>query len=205
MRDSASHRLYYALTTLWAVLMLMGLLYTVTHGGVLDKALQPYHGMKESGYNRGPFIDTANRWARVPLGSPYCASAGGYVVSERLGLIDAPSVPARARAWITDDAVDAKRVWRGLDTVPYPCLVIWTRAGGGHFGIAVSATRHFEFNTSPDSRGSQWNGKWSGWKHRGLSHMAPTNPYRITHFIPLPVAEYTGGGGYSIQSENTAW
>lgn len=204
MSEHRDHRDFYGIVTVLVIMILFMLLASRAGGSVISDALTPYHGMTERGYNRGAFIDTANRWARVPMGSPYCASAGGYIVSERLGLVRPPSVPARARAWLTANAIDAKRVWRGIDTVPYPCIAIWTRAGGGHFGIAVSATRHFEFNTSPDSRGSQWNGKWSGWKHRGVSHMAPTNPYRITHFIPLPVADHTGGG-YSIQSEDTAW
>ena len=197
---------YDALVLIAVVLCIMLFVQVRANGGLVS-TLGQYHGMTERGYNRGPFIDSANRWARVPLGSPYCASAGGLVVT-RLGLIKPPTVPARARAWITAGAIDAKRVWRGLDTVPYPALAIWTRRGGGHFGIAVSEGRHFEFNTSPDTRGSQWDGKWSGWKRRGLSHMAPTNPYRITHFIPLDARALhtiTGGSTNTLQPENKPW
>lgn len=149
----------------------------------------PYHGMLERGYNRGPFIDSANRWAGVPLGSPYCASAGGWVLVRSTGY-QHPAVPARARAWITDGATDARRVWLGRDTIPVPSIGIWTRRGGGHWSLVyrVEGDRiyTFEFNTSPDAGGSQWDGKWSGRKVRSVKRdCAPTNAYRLTDFVQV--------------------
>lgn len=195
----------------WAYVVILATLLALLsanpmQGQTLRDALQPYHGMVEQGRNRGPFIDTCNRWARVPLGSPYCASCGGYIVAHRLALATPPRVPARARAWITANAVDAKDVWLGKATVPVPCLVIWVRKGGGHLGILVSAVdglRCFEFNTSPDRSGSQWDGKWSGWKRRTVrKHCSPLNAYRITHFVPLP-KEGLRGGGFGIRNYTT--
>jgi hypothetical protein len=179
-----------------AIIAIMGLVIAVTaitaNGQCIESFYRPYHGMVEKGYNRGPFIDSANRWARVPLGSSYCASAGGMVLMERVKPTypHKPTIPARSRAWITDDAIHANKVWLGKATIPVPSVGIWTRKGGGHWMLVymVQGDRiyAFEFNTSPDVRGSQWNGAWSGFKIRSIAKdCSPTNPYRITHFVPI--------------------
>lgn len=145
--------------------------------------------MVEIAYNRGPFIDSANR-KYAYIGAPYCASSVSLILDR-----SKPTSPTkrsgRAKAHISENSVDARRVWEGKDTVPYNSLVIFTRKGGGHIEFHISTKgdvlRCFGFNTSPDGKaGSQWNGTWSGYKNRSIKKLcSPYNVFRITHFTPV--------------------
>jgi hypothetical protein len=67
----------------WLCLLMLWLLLPLWSASgwnaVIDTAKQ-YVGVREVGKNRGYWIDEWNRWARVPLGSPYCASFVGWVL-----------------------------------------------------------------------------------------------------------------------------
>ena len=149
----------------------------------------PYHGMKETGYNRGPFIDSANR-KYAYLGAPYCASSVSMIL-DRCKATTPKTRSARARAFIASNSVSARRVWEGKDTVPRNSLVIFTRKGGGHIEFHIetrgNVMRCFGFNTSPDGKaGSQWNGVWSGYKNREIKKsLSPYNVFHVTHFTPV--------------------
>lgn len=145
--------------------------------------------MLETAYNRGPFIDSANK-RYAYLGAPYCASSASLILDRSKPL--SPKVRSgRAKAYIASNSLNARRVWEGKDTIPYNSLVIFTRKGGGHIEFHIETKgdvmRVFGFNTSPDGKsGSQWNGTWSGYKNRSIKKtLSPYNVFRVTHFTQV--------------------
>lgn len=151
--------------------------------------VKPYHGMRETGYNRGPFIDSANR-RYAYLGAPYCASSVSLLLA-RSNATEPKTRSARAKAFIEPGSISARRVWEGKADIPHNSLVIFTRKGGGHIEFFIErkgdVMRCFGFNTSPDrSAGSQWNGTWSGYKNRSIKRdLSPYNVFRVTHFTKV--------------------
>lgn len=146
--------------------------------------------MRETGYNRGPFIDSANRRYAF-IEAPYCAS-GGSVILDRSKAIYPKTRSGRSRDFITANSVDARRVWEGRAEIPKNAIAVFTRKGGGHFEFFIRKVSKwvietFGFNTSPDGKsGSQWNGTWSGYKKRNLRNAcSPYNIFRITHFTEV--------------------
>lgn len=156
--------------------------------------LSPYHNMVETAYNRGPFIDSANR-RYAYLGAPYCASAASLILDKSKAL--APKVRSgRAKAFIVDGSINARLFWEGKTKAPDTCLIIFTRKGGGHIEFMVDQlaggkAKVFGFNTTPNGkRGSQWNGTWSGYKIMDLRKAcSPYNVFRVTHFTKVIYAE----------------
>lgn len=171
-----------------ALLLATSSLYS-SHSKDYRELVKPYNNMVEKGYNRGPFIDSANR-KYAYLGAPYCASSVSMIL-DRSNPIYPKLRSARAKAFITAKSVNATRIWEGKDTIPYNSLVIFTRKGGGHIEFYISNSkgimRVFGFNTSPDGKaGSQWNGSWSGYKNRDIKKsLSPYNVFRVTHFTPV--------------------
>jgi hypothetical protein len=153
------------------------------------EAVKPYNGMVERGYNRGPFIDSANR-KYAYLGAPYCASSVSLILDKAKAVY--PTIRSgRAKAFITKESINARLVWEGKSKIPSDAVVIFTRKGGGHIEFYISDSagimRCFGFNTSPDGNaGSQWNGNWSGYKKRNMKKLlSPYNVFRVTHFTPV--------------------
>ena len=164
--------------------------------------------MVEKGYNRGPFIDSANK-RYAYLGAPYCASSVSLIL-DRVS-VKSPTVRSgRAKAFITKTSVNARLVWEGKAKIPTDALVIFTRKGGGHIEFYISDTlgtmRCFGFNTSPDGKaGSQWNGNWSGYKNRNMKKsLSPYNVFRVTHFTPVENLESHSVGTRNLLSVPTA-
>lgn len=152
--------------------------------------LAPYDGMRETSYNRGPFIDSANK-KYAYIGAPYCASAASLIL-DRSKAISPKIRSARAKAFIVDGSVNARLVWEGKAAVPETCLLVFTRKGGGHIEFMISklsgtSVRVFGFNTTPNGkRGSQWNGTWSGYKVIDLKKAcSPYSVFRVTHFTKV--------------------
>lgn len=152
--------------------------------------LRQYEGMRETGPNRGPFIDSANRrYAR--LGDPYCASTLSVILDRSKATY--PTVrSARARAFITSSSINARLVWEGKAVPPKNSLAVFARKGGGHIEFFIAMVSRwtmelFGFNTSPDGKsGSQWNGVWSGTKRRNIrTACSPYSVFRITHFTEV--------------------
>lgn len=151
------------------------------------QAFRPYKNMVEKGgYNRGPFIDTCNR-RYAYLKAPYCASCLSEIL-RRLG-VKVPSVrSARARDFITDKSIDARKVWKGQAQIPVPCIGVFTRKGGGHvcwiWKVVGDTLYCRDFNSTPDGMtGSFYDGTWSGEKKRSIKkHCSPFNTSRLTHF-----------------------
>lgn len=155
------------------------------------EAVKPYAGMVETGgYNRGPFIDSANREAGVPLGSSYCASSV-HKINKKCGLTTNTRMTARAKDYIGSESISAVDVWKGKAKIPDDCVGVMTRKGGGHiyFKIKQNGDRLtcFDFNSSPDGlRGSQYDGRWSGYKSRSIKQTcSPLNAFRTIAFTPI--------------------
>lgn len=146
--------------------------------------------MTETTYNRGPVIDMFNREARVPLKSPYCASAVRYVL-KACSLTTRTKMTARAKDYIGAHSINAVDVWKGKAQVPENCVGVMTRKGGGHiyFKITQQGDRLlcFDFNSTPDGRqGSQYDGRWSGYKRRSIRQTcSPLNAFRTIAFTPI--------------------
>lgn len=155
------------------------------------QAVRPYHGMVERGYNRGAFIDSANRRYAF-LGAPYCASAAS-VILDRVRAVAPRYRGGASRRFIDSTAVSARAVLYGRAEIPKHSLAIWVRRGGGHVSFYVDrngdALHTFDFNTSSGRSGSQFNGSWSGFRVRSLREScSPLNPFRITHFVKVRYA-----------------
>lgn len=162
------------------------------HGHNYRDFLAPYNNMMEKGYNRGPFIDSANR-KYAYIGAPYCASAVSMILDRSKAV--APSVRSGAsRRFIQPSSINARRIWEGKEEIPRNSVVIFTRKGGGHIEFFISRSgdimRCFGFNTTPDGKsGSQWNGTWSGYKNRSIKkNLSPYNVFRVTHFTRVQYA-----------------
>lgn len=145
--------------------------------------------MREVGYNRGPFIDSANR-KYAYIGAPYCASSVSLILDRSKASL--PNTRSgRSRAFIEETSVSARKVWEGKAQIPGNSLVVFIRKGGGHIEFFISRSgdtmRCFGFNTSPDKKaGSQWNGTWSGYKNRSIKKdLSPYNVFRVTHFTKV--------------------
>lgn len=156
--------------------------------------VKQYDGMIEKGYNRGPFIDSANK-KYAYLAAPYCASSISMILDR--SKVELPRYRgAWAKAFADGTSVSARRVWEGKDTIPQQSVIVFTRKGGGHVELHISNTngvmRCFGFNTSPDGKaGSQWNGTWSGYKNRNMKKtLSPYNVFRVTHFTPVTYAAH---------------
>lgn len=162
------------------------------HAGKADyrSHLKKYNNMVETAYNRGPFIDSANR-KYAYLGAPYCASAVSLILDRSKAY--SPKIrSASSRAFITKQSIDARRVWEGKATPPKDGVVVYIRKGGGHIEFIIGQKSQysmecFGFNTSkPGVRGSQWNGTWSGYKTVDLKKVcSPYNVFRVTHFTAV--------------------
>lgn len=155
------------------------------------EAVKPYAGMVETGgYNRGPFIDAANRDAGVPLGSSYCASSVRYILKS-CALTTDTRMSARAKDYIGSESINAVDVWKGKAKIPDDCVGVMTRKGGGHIWFKIKQMGDqltcFDFNSSPDGlRGSQYDGRWSGYKVRSIKQTcSPLNAFRTIAFTRI--------------------
>lgn len=162
--------------------------------------------MVEKGYNRGPFIDSANK-KYAYLGAPYCASALS-VILDRSSASKPKYRGAWAKSFADGTSVSARHIWEGKDTIPHHSVVVFTRKGGGHVELHISNSkgimRCFGFNTTPDGKsGSQWNGVWSGYKNRDMKKaLSPYNVFRVTHFTPVVYAAHNERRSNSTSSSS---
>lgn len=171
--------------------MCLASLSSTASGGDYREAVKKYDGMLETGgYNRGPFIDSANREAGVPLGSPYCASTMRKIMKAQM-LTTRTKMTARAKDYVGPHSIRAVDVWLGKAKVPDDCAGIMTRQGGGHIYFKISLNkdrmRCFDLNSTPDGlKGSQYDGRWSGYKTRSIKQTcSPLNVFRTVAFTEI--------------------
>jgi hypothetical protein len=95
-------------------------------------------GITETAPNRGYWIDKWNRNAKVPLGSPYCASMVTFCLDS--AQVKEPTVrSALARNFITKKSIPASKVLRGEVTLPPGTIAVWRNGNSitGHLGITT--------------------------------------------------------------------
>lgn len=155
---------------------------------VVKIARQYLYQLETGGNNRSPFIDSCNREAGIPLGSPNCAST----VSRWLRMSGAIYPTYRggySRAFVTKESlVLPLKSWIDLSG----WLLVFRRNGGGHIGVIESGSmvvKTIEANTSSGERGSQWNGGGIFPRTRNLKQLSsPYNVFRATHVTPVRYA-----------------
>jgi len=143
-----------------------------------------YVGLVEEPGNRGKIIDSWNRQAKAPLGSPYCASFVGHCLTKACALL--PKYRgAYSRAYINKTSITLP-LRKSIDLTGY--LLVFKRNGGGHIAIITRKVygnkwRAIEANTSPEGyTGSQWNGGGVYMRTRDLRVLSsPYNSFRATH------------------------
>lgn len=163
---------------------------TYWRGSLFANYLNRYDGLHETGNNRGAFIDKANRRYAF-IGAPYCASGQSMAMDEsnaslpERARLQFRKRSGRARDFITSESVDSREIYYGRKGVPAHCFNIYVRTGGGHISFHDNRGRCFHFNSS-SGQGSQWNGRWSGWRIDNIKSLcSPLRSFRITHFTPV--------------------
>lgn len=155
---------------------------------VVKVARQYLFQLETNGNNRSPFIDSCNREAGIPLGSPNCAST----VSRWLRMSGAIYPTYRggySRAFVTKESLTLPlKNW--IDLTGW--LLVFRRNGGGHIGVIESGSvivKTIEANTSSGESGSQWNGGGIFPRTRNLKQLSsPYNVFRATHVTPVRYA-----------------
>ena len=165
--------------------------FNLTQYRLKNEALK-WVGYKETGNNRGKDVDSWNHYCGVALGSPYCSSFVSYLI--RLCKIILNNVSnyrtARAKDWLKLRYIKAIDVYKKISNGISNGLVIYSRQGGGHVGVFISADSsnrcrfsNVEANTSPSRTGSQHNGSGIWLKNRTIE---PYNhSYRVIAFVPI--------------------
>jgi hypothetical protein len=144
-----------------------------------------YVGTVERQRNRGPEIDTWNRFCGVPVGSNYCSSFISWCNDQ--GRVRSPRLrTAWARSWIRPNSQSAQDVLLGRYKPKPGDIVVWVRERGGHVGYVTAWERRsgstIEANTSSGVRGSQSNGNGVYRRQRVIS---PFSAFRIVAFTPV--------------------
>lgn len=119
--------------------------------------------MAEKPNNRGEIIDRWNRYAGVPVGSYYCASAVSW--ANHVGGAVRPNIRSASarRHFVRGYSFTMNDIMLGRYTPKAGDDLVWGRKGGGHIGKITSYLgngmfRTVEANTSNGKGGSQHNG-----------------------------------------------
>jgi hypothetical protein len=162
----------------------------------LTKARQ-YLYVRENTPNRSPEIDMFNRYAKVSLGSPWCASFVGYVLHQSNAIqpiCEASAILYYRKGYKTYSAQD---VINKKAKVEKGDIVVFRRGNGwtGHVGFANDDWKYIEGetiegNTSADEHNSQYNGDGIYIKYRKI---IPENNFRIIGFSKVLLGEQNVG------------
>jgi len=180
--------IFLALRLCFVLVLSSAVLYSLPSNKVVEIA-KSYNGTKEIGKNRGEFIDKLNRFTRVPLGSPYCASFVSYVIdsASRLENIKYKVKSALAMRLRNKQTYSAKLV---LDGKRYPKaseVIVWQKGKSvfGHAGIVTKDWtsifgQSIQANTSKTAESRDGNGIWI--KNAKIN---PFSYFRIVAFTPI--------------------
>jgi len=100
---------------------------------------EKYVGVRESGHNRGYWVEKFQAFVGIPKGSPWCAAFVSWVLEE--ARVKYPSIRSGlAMAFVTKRSIKAKHVAKGYKQAGRNFLVIWKRGDTwkGHIGIVVN-------------------------------------------------------------------
>ena len=156
---------------------------------LIVKIAKGYNGITEKGKNRGEFIDKLNRFTKVPLGSPYCASFVSFVIdsASKKTPIKNKVKSALAMRLRNKNTYSAKLV---LDGKRYPKaseVIVWQK-GKTNFGHAGIVTKDWtetkgesiQANTSKSAESRDGNGIWIK-----TARINPFSYFRIVAFTPI--------------------
>jgi hypothetical protein len=163
---------------------------------VISNSAKYLHVRELNNDNRGPEIDSWNRYLGLPMGSPYCAAFGIWVYHESGH--DLPKIGRCAFLWqklkangLRYKTFTAEDVSMGIEQVQAADIIIWrsgsnvTENWNGHFGIArgtygrrIMPTR--EANTGPSNAGNQREGSGVFDRERGLGF---GSTFRVVGFV----------------------
>lgn len=157
---------------------------------VADSAAN-YIGVKEVGNNDGDIVKRFLSAVHLIPGYPWCAGFVRYIL-DIVKAIEPKIRSGRARAYITKNSINAKRVAKGYIKIPKGWLVIWQRGINGQGHIAITETEWsgnkgttIEGNTSSGIKGSQADGDGVYKRKREITTWSD---FRITHFTPVRLA-----------------
>ena len=144
------------------------------------------------GKNRSPEIDSANRNAGVPDGSPYCTSILFWWL-DKAGVKYPQKKSGLARSMVIKSSFTALDVLNGKCKVLAGDVIIWQKGKTpfGHAGLARedwkgASGKTTEGNTSSGIVGSQSDG--DGVYHR-TRRIEPMNYFRIKYFTRFKIQE----------------
>jgi len=153
---------------------------------IVDTAMQEVGEKEAEAPNEGPDIRKYMAAVNLSDGYPWCAGLVRWAM-DQAGR-DAPPVrSAAATDYLTRRSIGAKRVLRGVKTVPAGALAIWKRGDTwrGHIGIVRrwqgQCGRTVEGNTSPGDAGPQRDGDGVWPRKRCIN---PGSYFRIVSFTP---------------------
>jgi hypothetical protein len=148
-----------------------------------------YDGTKEIGKNRGVAIDKFNKFNRVALGSPYCASFCSYVLdsANKIVPIKYKVKSALAMKLRNKKTYSAKEVLNGKKYPKASEIIVWQK-GKTVFGHAGFVTKDWigisgesiQANTNKSKESRDGNGIYIK-----KAKIEPFNYFRIVAFTPV--------------------
>ena len=148
-----------------------------------------YENTKEIGKNRGEFIDKLNRFTKVSLGSPYCASFVSYVIDSAGKKIPLKNKVKSALAMKlrNKNTYSAKEVLNGKRYPQAGEVIVWQKGKSifGHAGIVTkdwikNNGQTIQANTNKSTESRDGNGIYVK-----NANIQPFNYFRIVAFTPI--------------------
>lgn len=148
-----------------------------------------FDGIKETGNNRGSFIDKLNRFTKVPLGSPYCASFVSYVIdsANKITPIRYKVKSALAQRLRNKQTYSAKLVLEGKRYPKASEVIVWQKGKTqfGHAGIVTKDWKNIfgetiQANTNKSAESREGNGIYIK-----MAKINPFSYFRIVAFTPI--------------------
>lgn len=152
-----------------------------------------FDGIKEIGKNRGEFIDRLNRFTKVPLGSPYCASFVSFVIdsADKIAPKDCKIKykvkSALAQRLRNKQTYSAKLVLEGKRYPKASEVIVWQKGKTqfGHAGIVTKDWKNIfgetiQANTNKSAESREGNGIYIK-----MAKINPFSYFRIVAFTPI--------------------
>ena len=157
------------------------------------KIAKSFDGIKEVGKNRGSFIDRLNRFTKVSLGSPYCASFVSFVIDSANKItpinckIKYKVKSALAMNLRNKQTYSARLVLEGKRYPKASEVIIWQKGSTkfGHAGIVTkdwteTKGESIQANTNKSAESRDGNGIYIK-----MAKISPFSYFRIVAFTPI--------------------
>lgn len=158
--------------------------YAALQGSNIDRAIRAALtkvGIREQGYNRGPFISDIIIAGGGQPGWPYCAYGVEWFLKQAGAPQYSGGLADMFRIWGNNGTNGFRRV-NASDRIPGDVVMFdWNGNGSAdHVGVYIGNGKTWEANTSPGSGGSQNDGGGIWIRERGLGNVCAVvrPPYR---------------------------